>query len=165
MLYSSRSVNKYLNRLTCITVGQPRSRNKLLGKGKTSRRGDSRVSGPWLATFPLKILKTFGDRTRASGDVVLAKFERSVWGKGIEKQVWGWGERELRKKRISPERESHRDRTCSARWVPILITLSAITPTASANCTGAQIAIRVGGDPSSIPPASRPALRGFEGAP
>jgi RNA-directed DNA polymerase len=38
-------------------------------------------------------------------------------------------------------------------------------PTASANCTGAQIAIRVGGDPSSIPSASRPALRGFEGAP
>ena len=38
-------------------------------------------------------------------------------------------------------------------------------PTASANCTGAQIAFRVGGDPSSIPSASRPALRGFEGAP
>jgi RNA-directed DNA polymerase len=38
-------------------------------------------------------------------------------------------------------------------------------PTASANCTGAQIAFRVGGDPSSIPSASRPALRGVEGAP
>src|ERR1700720_490902 len=31
-------------------------------------------------------------------------------------------------------------------------------PTASANCTGAQIAFRMGGDPPSIPPASRPAL-------
>jgi RNA-directed DNA polymerase len=38
-------------------------------------------------------------------------------------------------------------------------------PTASANCTGAQIAFRMGGDPPSIPSASRPALPGFEGAP
>jgi RNA-directed DNA polymerase len=38
-------------------------------------------------------------------------------------------------------------------------------PTASANCTGAQIAFRMGGDPPSIPPASRPALPSFEGTP
>ena len=38
-------------------------------------------------------------------------------------------------------------------------------PTASANCTGAQIAFRMGGDPPSIPSASRPALPSFEGAP
>ncbi len=38
-------------------------------------------------------------------------------------------------------------------------------PTASANCTGSQIAFRMGGDPPSFPPASRPALPGFESAP
>jgi len=38
-------------------------------------------------------------------------------------------------------------------------------PTVSANCTGAQIVFRMGGDPPSLPPASRPALPGFEGAP
>jgi retron-type reverse transcriptase len=38
-------------------------------------------------------------------------------------------------------------------------------PTASANCTGAQIAFRMGGNPPSVPSASRPALPGFEGAP
>ncbi len=38
-------------------------------------------------------------------------------------------------------------------------------PTVSANCTGAQIAFRMGGDPPSVPSASRPALPGFEGAP
>jgi hypothetical protein len=38
-------------------------------------------------------------------------------------------------------------------------------PTVSANCTGAQIAFRMGGDPSSVPSASRPALPGFERAP
>src|SRR2546425_315249 len=38
-------------------------------------------------------------------------------------------------------------------------------PTASANCTGAQIAFRMGGDPPSVPSASRPALPSFEGAP
>jgi hypothetical protein len=38
-------------------------------------------------------------------------------------------------------------------------------PTASANCTGAQIAFGMGGDPPSIPSASRPALPGFESAP
>src|SRR5579871_799100 len=38
-------------------------------------------------------------------------------------------------------------------------------PTASANCTGAQIAFRMGGDPPSIPPASRPALPSFDGTP
>ena len=37
-------------------------------------------------------------------------------------------------------------------------------PTASANCTGHQIAFRMGGDPPSLPSASRPALRSFEGA-
>jgi hypothetical protein len=38
-------------------------------------------------------------------------------------------------------------------------------PTASANCTGAQIAFRMGADPPSVPPASRPALPSFEGTP
>src|SRR5258708_224189 len=38
-------------------------------------------------------------------------------------------------------------------------------PTASANCTGAQIAFRMGGDPPSVPSASRPAIPGFERAP
>src|ERR1043166_5281933 len=38
-------------------------------------------------------------------------------------------------------------------------------PTASANCTGAQIAFRMGGDLPSVPSASRPALPSFEGAP
>ncbi len=38
-------------------------------------------------------------------------------------------------------------------------------PTASANCTGAQIAFRMGGDPPSVPSTPRPALPGFEGAP
>jgi RNA-directed DNA polymerase len=38
-------------------------------------------------------------------------------------------------------------------------------PTASANCTGAQIAFRMGGDLSSIPSASWPALPSFEGTP
>jgi RNA-directed DNA polymerase len=38
-------------------------------------------------------------------------------------------------------------------------------PTVSANCTGAQIAFRMGGDPPSVPSASRPALPGFERAP
>ena len=38
-------------------------------------------------------------------------------------------------------------------------------PTASANCTGPQIAFRMGGDPPSFPSASRSALRSFEGAP
>jgi RNA-directed DNA polymerase len=38
-------------------------------------------------------------------------------------------------------------------------------PTVSANCTGPQIAFRMGGDPPSVPSASRPALPGFEGAP
>src|SRR5216683_2581982 len=38
-------------------------------------------------------------------------------------------------------------------------------PTASANCTGAQIAFRMGRDPPSVPSASRPALPSFEGAP
>lgn len=38
-------------------------------------------------------------------------------------------------------------------------------PTASANCTGVQIAFRMGGDPPSIPSVPRPALPGFEGAP
>jgi RNA-directed DNA polymerase len=38
-------------------------------------------------------------------------------------------------------------------------------PTASANCTGAQIAFRMGGDSPSVPSTSRPALSGFEGAP
>ena len=38
-------------------------------------------------------------------------------------------------------------------------------PTVSANCTGGQIAFGVGGDPPSVPSASRPALSGFEGTP
>ena len=38
-------------------------------------------------------------------------------------------------------------------------------PTVSANCTGAQFAFGVGGDPPSVPSASRPALSGFEGTP
>jgi RNA-directed DNA polymerase len=38
-------------------------------------------------------------------------------------------------------------------------------PTVSANCTGAQIAFRMGGDPPSVPSASRPAFPSFEGAP
>ena len=38
-------------------------------------------------------------------------------------------------------------------------------PTARANCTGAQTAFRMGGDPPSVPSASRPALPSFEGAP
>ena len=37
-------------------------------------------------------------------------------------------------------------------------------PTANANCTGAQIAFRMGGDLPSVPSTSRPALSGFEGA-
>lgn len=37
-------------------------------------------------------------------------------------------------------------------------------PTVSANCTRAQFAFGMGGDPPSVPPASRPALPGFEGA-
>ena len=36
-------------------------------------------------------------------------------------------------------------------------------PTVSANCTRAQFAFGMGGDPTSVPPASRPALSGFEG--
>src|SRR6266852_893310 len=38
-------------------------------------------------------------------------------------------------------------------------------PTVSANCTRAQFAFGMGGDPPSVPSASRPALRSFEGAP
>lgn len=38
-------------------------------------------------------------------------------------------------------------------------------PTGSANCTGAQIAFRMGGDPPPVSPASRPALPSSEGAP
>ena len=38
-------------------------------------------------------------------------------------------------------------------------------PTVSANCTGGQIAFGVGGDPPSVPPASRPAFPGIESAP
>jgi len=38
-------------------------------------------------------------------------------------------------------------------------------PTASANCTGQQIAFRMGGNSPSVPSASQPALPGFEGAP
>jgi RNA-directed DNA polymerase len=37
-------------------------------------------------------------------------------------------------------------------------------PTVSANCTRAQFAFGMGGDPPSVPSASRPALPGFEGA-
>jgi hypothetical protein len=38
-------------------------------------------------------------------------------------------------------------------------------PTASANCTGAQIAFRVDGNPPSVSPASWSALSSSEGAP
>ncbi len=38
-------------------------------------------------------------------------------------------------------------------------------PTVSANCTRAQFALGMGGDPPSVPSASRPALPGFEGSP
>jgi RNA-directed DNA polymerase len=38
-------------------------------------------------------------------------------------------------------------------------------PTVSANCTRAQFAFGMDGDPSSVPSASRPALSGFEGSP
>jgi RNA-directed DNA polymerase len=38
-------------------------------------------------------------------------------------------------------------------------------PTVRANCTRAQFAFGMGGDPPSVPSASRPALSGFEGAP
>ncbi len=38
-------------------------------------------------------------------------------------------------------------------------------PTVRANCPGAQFAFGMGGDPPSVPSASRPALRSFEGAP
>ena len=38
-------------------------------------------------------------------------------------------------------------------------------PTVSANCTRAQFAFGMGGDPPSVPSASRPALSGFEGTP
>ena len=38
-------------------------------------------------------------------------------------------------------------------------------PTAGANCTGGQIAFGVGGDPPSVPSASRSALPNFESAP
>ena len=38
-------------------------------------------------------------------------------------------------------------------------------PTVSANCTRAQFAFGMGGDPPSVPSASRPALSGFEGSP
>ena len=38
-------------------------------------------------------------------------------------------------------------------------------PTVSANCTRAQFAFGMDGDPSSVPSASRPALPGFESAP
>jgi retron-type reverse transcriptase len=38
-------------------------------------------------------------------------------------------------------------------------------PVASANCTGAQIEFRMGGDPPSVSSSSRPALPSFEGAP
>lgn len=38
-------------------------------------------------------------------------------------------------------------------------------PTVSANCTRAQFAFGMGGDPPSFPSASRPALPGFESAP
>ena len=37
-------------------------------------------------------------------------------------------------------------------------------PMVSANCTRAQFAFEMGGDPPSVPSASRPALPGFEGA-
>ena len=38
-------------------------------------------------------------------------------------------------------------------------------PTVSANCTGGQIAFGVGGDPPSVPSASRSALPDFESTP
>ena len=38
-------------------------------------------------------------------------------------------------------------------------------PTVSANCTRAQFAFGLGGDPPSVPSASRPVLPGSEGAP
>src|ERR1035437_9808613 len=38
-------------------------------------------------------------------------------------------------------------------------------PTVSANCTGTQFAFGMGGDPPTVPSASRPALSGFEGSP
>jgi len=38
-------------------------------------------------------------------------------------------------------------------------------PTVSANCTRAQFAFGMDGDPSSVPSASRSALSGFEGTP
>jgi len=38
-------------------------------------------------------------------------------------------------------------------------------PTVSANCTRAQFAFGMDGDPSSVSSASRPALSGFEGTP
>jgi retron-type reverse transcriptase len=38
-------------------------------------------------------------------------------------------------------------------------------PTVSANCTRAQFAFGMDGDPSSVPSPSRPALSGFEGSP
>jgi RNA-directed DNA polymerase len=38
-------------------------------------------------------------------------------------------------------------------------------PTVSANCTRAQFAFGMGGDPPSVPSPSRPALPGVEGAP
>src|SRR5882757_9961439 len=38
-------------------------------------------------------------------------------------------------------------------------------PTVRANCTRAQFAFGMDGDPSSVPSASRPALSGFEGTP
>src|SRR5664279_1777458 len=39
------------------------------------------------------------------------------------------------------------------------------SPTVSATCTGTQFAFGMGGDPPSVPSASRPALSGFEGSP
>jgi RNA-directed DNA polymerase len=38
-------------------------------------------------------------------------------------------------------------------------------PTVSANCTRAQFAFGMDGDPSSVPSAARPTLSGFEGTP
>lgn len=66
--------------------------------------------------------------------------------------------------RISVVKHRHGLRRClykgdagMHRWVGL--------GTASANCTGAQIAFRMGGDPPSISSATRPALPSFEGAP